>query len=246
MLAGLWNYSELNANYHHNIKKIWTVILAISNNDSTGLIPKSKIAGIILAGGKASRMGFVDKPLLPLHGYPIIKWIIDKTKHQVDTLALSVNRNQAAYGYLNLPIIADVESASPGPLVGIVSAMKYFISAEAPQRTSYLACFPADVPYFPENLTELLGHEIIANNADVAFCQNCDQIQPLFSLWSYSTLPKLEDALKKGLYGPKQVFPLLNSVAFKVYSRDPALFLNINSKADLLTAEKLINPLISC
>ena len=129
MLASLWNYSEINANYHHNIKKIWTVILAIFNNDSTGLIPKSKIAGIILAGGKASRMGFVDKALLPLHGYPIINWIIDKTKHQVDTLALSVNRNQAAYGYLNLPIIADVESASPGPLVGIVSAMKYFISA---------------------------------------------------------------------------------------------------------------------
>lgn len=219
--------------------------MTISENDLTTLIPKSEITGIILAGGKASRMGFVDKALLPLHGYPIINWIIDKTEHQVSTLALSVNRNEAAYRYLNLPIVADVGSPCEGPLVGIVSAMKYFISTEAPIRTAYLAVFPGDVPYFPENLMRLLGQRIIANDADVAFCQNCDQIQPLFSLWSYSTLPKLEKALKNGLHGPKQVFPLLNSVAFEVNSKDPALFLNINSPEDLLAAEKLINPINS-
>ena len=84
--------------------------MTISENDLTTLIPKSEITGIILAGGKASRMGFVDKALLPLHGYPIINWIIDKTEHQVSTLALSVNRNEAAYRYLNLPIVADMSS----------------------------------------------------------------------------------------------------------------------------------------
>ena len=206
------------------------------------MIPVSEIAGIVLAGGRASRMNFQDKALLPLHGRPLIEYVASIAGEQVNRLAISVNRNPQKYDYLGYPVIPDYRHRYAGPLVGIYSAMRWLKFEQEDEKWSYLACFAADVPSFPGNLIKLLGERLLESNSEVACCRCDQQLQPLFSLWSLDTLAVLDAALNRGIFGPKLLLPEMKSVIVDFKKIEPGYFFNINSEKSLTAATQLIEP----
>jgi molybdopterin-guanine dinucleotide biosynthesis protein A len=205
------------------------------------MIGKSEIGGVILAGGKASRMGFRDKALVPLHTIPIIEYVIDKAVPQVKQLILSVNHNAERYQSYKLPIVSDQDQSYSGPLLGILSAMRWYQSEQAKTGISHLACFPADVPKFPQDIVNQLASELNKTSALITYIYHKDQIQPLFSLWHLGLVEQIQEAVAAGLYGPKLLLGDLKAVAVNCTDNSLGTFCNINSTEDLDSASLLIS-----
>jgi molybdopterin-guanine dinucleotide biosynthesis protein A len=160
---------------------------------------------------------------------------------QVEHLILSVNHNIERYQTFELPIVSDRNASYSGPLLGILSAMHWFQNTQTDKGVRYLACFPGDVPEFPEDVVSQLKLELYKKSAAVSYIYHRDQIQPLFSLWRLDLIGKIEEAVADGLFGPKLLFGSLNAVAVNCDDNSPGAFCNINSAEDLNAAALLIS-----
>lgn len=100
------------------------------------------ITGVVLAGGKARRMGGVDKGLLELNGKPLWQHVADALMTQLSHVVVNANRHQEIYQASGLKVIEDSLADYPGPLAGMLSVMQ--------QETGewFLFC-PCDTPYIP-------------------------------------------------------------------------------------------------
>ena len=206
------------------------------------MIRKSDIGGVILAGGKASRMGFRDKALSLMHGRPLLEYVASNAANQVEHLVLNVNHNIQHYQIFGLPIVPDRDASYHGPLLGILSAMHWFQSEQADKGISYLACFPGDVPEFPQDVVSQLAQKLSKESNAVAYIFHQNQIQSLFSLWDLGVIRQVEEAVAAGSYGPKLLFGSLNAVAVYCDDNSPGIFYNINNEEDLNAAALLIEP----
>ncbi|PCJ28434.1 MAG: molybdenum cofactor guanylyltransferase [SAR86 cluster bacterium] len=224
---------EFKSNY-----RLYCFNVYIETGKLPNMILQSEIAAVVLAGGKSSRMGYQDKALLTLHKKPLIEHVIENARNQVGSMVISVNNCPQKYEYLQLPLIPDKLCNQAGPLSGIYSAMDWFHKEKKESDIKYLACFAADVPYFPENIIALLSDSLESTGCKVAYCISGGQIQPLFSLWSLDLLDDIKAALNRGVYGPKPLLPKLQSVMVDIPSSKPEYFLNINSPDSLAEAEK--------
>jgi molybdopterin-guanine dinucleotide biosynthesis protein A len=198
-----------------------------------------QVVGVILAGGKGMRMGGAEKPLQSLRGRALIEYVIERAAPQVDELILSSNSEPALFDQLQLPIIADRFPGHSGPLLGISSAMAWvstrYTQAEA---MPYLACFAADVPFFPETLIAQLLHGMMANDSQVVIARAAGQLQPLFSIWDIASRSILDKAIARGVHGPKPLFPELNSITIDVTAESEFDFANINTQQALRALEQ--------
>ena len=73
-----------------------------------------EISGVILAGGRATRMGGEDKGLVSIGGIALYQYVLARLRPQVASVAISANRNQARYQTSGLPVIGDLTPISPG------------------------------------------------------------------------------------------------------------------------------------
>lgn len=117
------------------------------------MISTKDITGLILAGGRAQRMGASIKELIPFHGKPLIESAIAKLKPQVQTIVISANRNITKYAAHGYPVIMDETPDFSGPLAGFSVGLKVC-------KTPYLLTSPCDSPLLPENLAVLLAAEM--------------------------------------------------------------------------------------
>ncbi|MCP5331589.1 MAG: molybdenum cofactor guanylyltransferase, partial [Pseudomonadales bacterium] len=157
------------------------------------------IAGVILAGGQSSRMQFHDKSLMPLGERCVIDYIIDNARKQASPLLINVNRHPERYQRFALPLIADPFGPDAGPLAGILAAMEY---CQQQACGKVLACFPGDVPWFPQNLVAQLEALRMQEATQVCYACTAGQWQPLFSVWSLALLPVLRQAMAEKIYSP--------------------------------------------
>ena len=200
----------------------------------------SRITGVILAGGRSRRMGG-DKPQQILEGKSLLEYVVALAAPQVDELILSSNSSAAFFRQFGFPIVKDRDSSQAGPLLGIASAMAWTAENHPkPAALPLVACFPVDVPIFPETLVEELKHALLGQNKQVAFARQAGQIQPLFSLWALSAAPFVDRALHAGISGPKQLLWSLDATVVEIQYRSELDFTNLNTKQDMLAlAEKL-------
>jgi molybdenum cofactor guanylyltransferase len=114
--------------------------------------PRDSITGLILAGGRGSRMGGVDKGLVPFEGRPLAAHVLARLVVQVGQVLVSANRNAAQYAQFGLEVLADPAELAPysGPLAGLLAACRA-------ARTPWLAVVPCDVPRLPLDLVARLG-----------------------------------------------------------------------------------------
>jgi molybdopterin-guanine dinucleotide biosynthesis protein A len=111
------------------------------------------ITGVILAGGRARRLGGVDKGLVEHAGRPLVDWVIAALRPQVRGIVINANRNQDRYGARRWPVVADRLDGFQGPLAGIASAL-------AAVDTPWIITLPCDGPAPPADLVERLCRAI--------------------------------------------------------------------------------------
>ncbi len=204
------------------------------------------ICGVILAGGKATRMGNQPKGLLKLGDQLLLERVIEKALPQVNHLLLNSNETLPAYENTGLPILADSLPGHLGPLAGILTAMEW--CQKHHPETQWLASFAVDTPFFPDNLVGQLlqrAQQEDEQNAEI-ICSTYDgRRQPTFCLWRISQADDLRIALsEQQLYrvGGWLAQRTTCELAFDTVASTaiPTPFFNINTPADLAQAQTLL------
>ena len=192
-------------------------------------IPVSDITGVILAGGRGSRLGGADKGLVPLRGRPLIEHVMSILQPQVGRLIISANRNRETYTSYGYPVIADVIGDDHGPLAGILSALR---TADTP----FVLCAPCDTPAPPSDLAVRLSTALVRDQAPLAVATCGARLQPVFALLHRSLARSLEEYLAGGGREAGEWMRRQGAVLVD-FSDSPDAFVNINTPRDLLDAE---------
>lgn len=194
------------------------------------------IAGVVLAGGLARRMGGGDKGMRLLAGRPLLAWTIERAQPQVTALALNANGDQTRFAAWGLPIIADSIGGYAGPLAGVLAGLDW--AARAVPDASHVASFATDAPFLPRDLVARLA-AAVEQGAVLACAASEGRPHPVFGLWPVALREDLRSALLAGMRKVDQWTARhgLATVAFETASVDP--FFNVNRPEDLAIAERL-------
>ena len=198
--------------------------------------PKKRLFGLILNGGLSRRMGS-DKSKKMVSNKSLISLVVERAKSQVDYLA--INSNQKLYGN-KIEIIPDCLSGNLGPLVGILSGLKW-LEKNCDSFSNWLVVFPVDSPFFPENLVQCFFENLRNEKIVMAECKG--RLHPVFSMWHTDNLKLLEKFLMEGgrkidLFSKKIKTRVVN---FPFFGYDP--FFNVNNLDDLIKAEGIFKKL---
>lgn len=187
------------------------------------------MAGLVLAGGRARRMGGEDKGLISLAGRPMVEHVLEHIRPQVDEIVISANRNRQLYARYGYRVIEDLEGGYPGPLAGILSGL---LATHQP----WLAVVPCDSPFLPDDLVDRLLRSALAESAELAVVHDGSRLQPLFALIHRSLLTGLGAFVAAG--GRKvETWCTEQRMATTDLSDQPAAFLNINTPEDRAALE---------
>lgn len=190
------------------------------------------ITGVILAGGKSSRMG-VDKSFLKIGNQTIIERILELMQ-SIFSEVIIITNTQEDYDYLNLPVFEDIYKWK-GPLAGIHSALKH----SSTEKNFVISC---DVPLMSKEMIEY----IINYDTDkpIVFCEAAGYHQPLVGVYSKIVLDEIEIFLAKNKTGDKSFHKFLNNAEAEII--DPTsltfykneLFFNVNRPEDFEEIKK--------
>ncbi|MCG8324823.1 MAG: molybdenum cofactor guanylyltransferase [Thiotrichales bacterium] len=196
---------------------------------SVSPIVNNEITAVILAGGRARRMGGEDKGLIKLNGRPMLEYIIEALQSQAGRLIINANRNISRYREYGIPVVQDETADFQGPLAGIASAMRI-------STGSYLLTVPCDSPYLPQDLGNRLGTALIDHAADISVANNGERLQPVFALLKTALLDSLENYLQRG-ERKIDLWYKQHRIIEVDFSDNPEAFLNINTPEDILMME---------
>lgn len=204
-------------------------------------IDGAEITGVILAGGRGSRMGGADKGLQNFNGVPLALHTLLRLQPQVGEVMINANRNLVVYESFGAPVWPDAAGLGefPGPLAGFLTGLERC-------ETPYLLTVPCDTPLFSEDLAARLAQALARDKADVAMVAAPEEDgtlrpQPVFCLLRTRLLESLMQFTAGG--GRKihawtarhKTVP----VPFNLPGDDPRAFFNANTLAQLHQLEAL-------
>jgi len=197
----------------------------------------TEITGLILAGGRAQRMGGIDKGLVPFMGKPLIEQAIARLSPQVTTILINANRNHDRYAEYGHAVIADHHPDFAGPLAGFAAGLEHC-------KTEYLLSVPCDSPVFPLDLSERLLEEMISTQSDLVYASSLDTsgaswTQPVFCLMRRTVQQSLQAFLDQGGRKIDRWFEALPSST--VVFADDAAFANTNTPEELQALEQVLH-----
>lgn len=194
------------------------------------------LAGIILAGGRSSRMDGRDKALLALGGATLAARAAHRLAPQVGRLALSANGDAARFGLVGIDVVADADDSRAGPLAGILAGLRW--AAALSPRPDAVVSVAVDTPFFPEDLAQRLAAAAAPDT--IAVATSAGIRHPTFALWPSGIADALAAYLagggrKAGVFIGAQPhvavdFPITDGL-------DP--FFNVNTPADFAEAEAI-------
>jgi molybdopterin-guanine dinucleotide biosynthesis protein A len=187
----------------------------------------SRILGLILAGGRARRLGGRDKALILLNKQPLIEHVIRRLQPQVDALALSSNAPEEGYAAYGLPVLPDRLPGYLGPLAGIHAGL-----AQYPDDS--LATVAVDLPFLPSDLVRRLRAGL--NERLCAYASDGTR-HALALIWQPGAAPEVEAYLAGGGRSLKDFLATHGRAVLFDRPQDRGLFLNINTPEDLARAE---------
>lgn len=199
----------------------------------TTAIHPSDITGLVLAGGRGSRMGGVDKGLQTFRGAPMVLHTIMRLAPQVGTILINANQNHGPYEGFGYPVWPDQLGGFEGPLAGLQTGLTHC-------ETDFLVTAPCDSPFLPENLVPSLGEALLSQGADLAVAVTEGggrrQPHPVFCLMKATVLPSLNDYLQGG---GRKIDTWYRSLSFvEVLFPDESAFRNINTVEELRRFEQ--------
>jgi molybdenum cofactor guanylyltransferase len=196
------------------------------------------ITGVILAGGRGSRMGGVDKGLQNFNGMPLALHALMRLSPQVSQVMINANRNLSAYEAFGVPVWPDVLADYAGPLAGFLTALERC-------ETPWLVTVPCDTPRFPQDLVARLARTAQDEDTDIAMAAAREQdgelrIQPVFCLLRVELL---ESLVRFTHGGGRKIDAWTGAhktaiVPFDAPDDDPRAFLNANTLAELHSLER--------
>ena len=196
------------------------------------------ITGLILAGGRGSRMGGVDKGLQTFRGMPLALHTLMRLQLQVGEVMVNANRNLAAYESFGVPVWPDALPDFAGPLAGFLTGLERC-------ETPWMATVPCDTPLFPLDLVPRLQQAALDGDADIAMASAPEadgqlRPQPVFCLLRRELL----DSLVRFTHGGGRKIDAWTAqhrtvhVAFDRQGDDPRAFLNANTLGELRELEQ--------
>jgi molybdenum cofactor guanylyltransferase len=207
----------------------------------THTIPPQEITGLILAGGRGSRMGGVDKGLQNFNGIPLALHTLMRLGPQVESVMVNANRNLSAYESFGASVWPDASADFAGPLSGFLVGLE---RAETP----YVLAVPCDTPRLPLDLAERLAEALVREDADIAMAaapetddqgQTHIRTQPVFCLMKI----ELSESLVKFTHAGGRKIDAWTAqhktavVPFDAPSDDPLAFANVNTLNELQALE---------
>jgi molybdopterin-guanine dinucleotide biosynthesis protein A len=159
------------------------------------MIGRHDITGLVLAGGRGSRMGGVDKGLQNHLGLPLALHALLRLQPQVGAAMVNANRNLAAYESMGVPVWPDALPDYPGPLAGFLAGLEHC-------ETPYLVTVPCDTPHFPADLVERLAAALDGESAELAMAAAPEdgvlRTQPVFCLMKAELMESLVRFIQSG------------------------------------------------
>jgi molybdopterin-guanine dinucleotide biosynthesis protein A len=192
------------------------------------MMASSQITGLVLAGGRGSRMGGVDKGLQPHLGRPLALHALERLRPQVGPLLVNANRHAEVYAGFGAPVCPDLVAGFAGPLAGLHAGLSRC-------TTPLLVSVPCDTPGFPTDLVQRLAQALEAGDAEIALaaCREDGTLrtQPVFCLLRRQLLGSLEAFLAAGERKVER-WTARHRVATVTFD-DPAAFFNANTPDEL-------------
>ena len=188
------------------------------------------ITGLILAGGRGSRMGSVDKGLQLFRAKPMVAHVLARFESQVDEILINANRSIDEYAAFGHRVVPDAIDGFAGPLAGLHIGMTH---ASHP----LVVTVPCDSPFLPLDLVARLASAMQASNADLAVAKTFDQPHPVFCLAKASLAPHLQAFLASGQRKIDKWYATLQVVEV-AFDDEEAAFSNINTLEELKSFEQ--------
>ena len=204
---------------------------------------KSQITGILLAGGRGSRMGGVDKGLQNFNGMALALHALMRLSPQVSEVMINANRNLSAYESFGASVWPDASADFAGPLSGFLVGLERC-------ETPYLLTVPCDTPRFPLDLANRLAKALQANDAEIAMAAGFEtdtqgnrtiRTQPVFCLLRSELLESLVQFTHNGgrkidAWTAQHKTTIVN---FDLPTDDIYAFANANTVQELVNLEAL-------
>ncbi|MEL3918680.1 molybdenum cofactor guanylyltransferase MobA [Aeromonas enteropelogenes] len=191
------------------------------------------VSAVILAGGRATRMGGEDKGWVQLAGRPLIDHVLCRLRPQVDEILINANRNQPRYQAL-APVISDDNDDYLGPLAGMQVGL-------AAARHDWVLFVPCDGPALPLDLMSRF-RAALTPTTELVVAHDGDWLQPVVALLHKSLLPSLSQALAEG-ERKIDIWFARHQMAVVSFADQPDAFINLNSLTELAAYEtRLLTP----
>lgn len=202
------------------------------------MIDRNDVTGLILAGGRGSRMGGIDKGLQPFRGVPLAMHTMMRLAPQTGHVLINANRNLAAYESFGAPIVVDAANDFAGPLAGMLAGLQQC-------ETPFMVTAPCDSPLLPIDLVARLGQALVEHDAEIAMAATREadgrlQGHPVFMLMHATVLPSLMQALAEGEH--KIAAWASRHRTERVLFDDANAFSNVNTLDELRALEHTSTP----
>jgi len=195
---------------------------------------ENNILGVVLAGGKSKRFG-EDKSNVKLNGETLLEHTLNKIKSKFNTIII-VSNNKTLKNYIT---IKDCIDGQLGPLVGVLSAMKWVKKNN--YSFKWVATFPCDTPFFSSSLVDKFIESSKLNDSDLYFAKSEKKRHNIFGLWSLKLIEILEKDIINNNH--RKVEKWANKIGVKtinIFYKELDPFFNINTKEDLAEAKKIL------
>ena len=204
--------------------------MALEDTTFVSNIPYEQITGVVLAGGRARRMGGQDKGLIEVAGKPMVTWVVEALRRQCGDVVINANRNSEQYASLTgCTVISDAEGsgieAYAGPLAGVLTAMRNV-------DTPMVLTTPCDCPLVTGVLCERLYDALVKEDAEIAVVHDGTRMHPVFMLTDVSLAPSVEQFLESGERKIDLWFAR-HRLAVADFSDHVECFANVNEPEDL-------------
>ncbi|MGZ5851991.1 MAG: molybdenum cofactor guanylyltransferase MobA [Hyphomicrobium sp.] len=201
------------------------------------------MTGVVIAGGRSSRMDHREKALLDLAGEPMLGRVIDRLRPQVGRMVINANGDPKRFAQFGLPIVADAIEGHEGPLAGLHAGLQW-ARAETPDAR-FIASVAADTPFIPDDLVARLLAALEQAGASSAIASSGGEWTPVVGVWSVALSDTLAEALRQGVRAVHRFataqdssvveFPFVEIGGERI---DP--FFNVNTPEDLDRARALL------
>ena len=198
----------------------------------------NNILAVVLAGGQSKRFG-EDKNQAKLGNLTLLEHVLAKVTKKFEKILIISNQNLNLKMLNSITIIPDCIQGNLGPLVGVLTAMKWIKKNN--KQYQWIATFPSDTPFFDTSIIEKYKSRINLNESLLYFVRSNQKRHNIFGLWSVKLMDILENDLINNNFRKVEEWANkigVETINVKIDKFDP--FFNINTKTDLEEARKLL------